>query len=230
MSPRVLVNWPSGVPLAVAGTPVTSASVDNTGSVVASLPTGIVSGEVLLAAFRLVGDRTVTTPTGWALVTEPDATMKTNGALFIFARDADGAEGATVTFTLSAGATWVAHAFRFEGAFGVTGGVEATLAYDDTAEPNPPSITPAWGSAEDIVLAFGSTRRTDHDFTAPTSYADLLNVVANADASASTGDTRLVSARRTLTMATEDPGNFAKTGAGTINRAQAATVAIRPAA
>lgn len=222
------------MPLNVAGTPVGSGSNTGTGAqedpALVAMPSGIVAGELLLFGIRIVGDRVVTPPAGWTLIETPDATMQTNGALWLYAREATGSEGATISVDLSSSARWVANAYRIEGAHGVSGGIEAELAYEGVTLPDSPAITPSWGSAENLVIVFGSVRRTTMQHAAPSPYANQLDALGGLDASDSTSYTRLHSARRKATFTTETPGSWVYSGTGDPNRGQSATVAIRPAA
>lgn len=202
----------------------TSADPASTDPITPSLPSGITSGDLLVLAIRLAtSGRAATTPTGWTLITSGFAD---NGLFAVFARDADGLEGSTVSVNLDGTAQYAANAYRISGAHGVASGVEGSTVYTDLAAPNPPSLTPSWGSAENLWLVFATSRRTDNAFTLPVNYTDLVDA-ETAPADTSTGDARLSSGRRLLTATSEDPAAFGETG--TMNRSGAATVAIRPA-
>lgn len=95
-----------------------------------------------------------------------------------------------------------------------------------TNAPDPPSLTPAWGAADDLWIAFAA-----HDLgiispgnvivtAGPASYTDFSSLEAGTSGGAGYGI-----ARRALNAASENPGTFTQsTGSGVAT----ATIAIRP--
>src|SRR5690606_4285312 len=110
--------------------------------------------------------------------------------------------------TNTGAAAWVAH--RISGSLTTGTFIEGTVGSFGTN--NPPSLTPSWGSAENLWLAVDSTRRTDNDFTAaPTDYDGLLTA-ESAASSTSTVNCRIGAAHRVLTASSEHPGTFSTSG------------------
>lgn len=137
---------------------------------------------------------------------------------------ANGSEGASVTFTTSATNRCVYVSRRITGAH-ASAAPEATinpLVASTNGNPNPPSITPSWGAADNLYIAgFASIGSADAVSAYPTNYTDSqFNKNANA---ASMGS----ASRQVTNSTTEDPGTY------TISPNQvwtAYTIAVRPAA
>ena len=202
----------------------TSAETADAASHTVNLPTGIVSVDLLIIFFgRNNSADDIDTPTGWTQFF--DAIAATAPRMKGFYRQADGAEGGTVTVTTTGGAVRSAHnTYRITGHEDpATQAPEATTAIGDSTAPDSPSLSPTGGAEDFLWLAVASDRR-GRDFTAdPTSYTD--GVLGESGDGAGHVDTR--SARRELNAASEDPGSFT---IDTIDDWAAATIAIHPAA
>lgn len=185
-----------------------------------NLPTNIAGGDLLLIYFTTDNDATHTTPSGWVVVGQwYVATTATHFTLF--ARDADGAEGATLTITISSSQRGSSIADRVTDAatLASSGGTtpELTSSSGSSTNPNPPAITPA-GGADDytyvaIIGADGSTTST----AGPAGYSSHLSVGAGACTS--------VAHKATTASTTENPGTFTRA----TSRWGAGTLAIYPA-
>lgn len=98
--------------------------------------------------------------------------------------------------------------------------------------PDPPSLTPSWGSNTTLWFAFACTSSRDSGTgldvvqTIPTVPVNYLTI-RGTDGSGGSGDPKMNTAKRNLTAASENPGGFTL---GTSDLQWfAATVAIRPA-
>lgn len=208
----------------------TNSYTDNTGTVSShplNLPSGISSGDLLLVFAAFNGLPTVTDPSGWTVLVS-----KTNTDTYrIYAKIASGSEGSTVTVALSGANRAASVSYRLTGArstIDTTATSSATISISsasdaNTATPDPPSLTPAWGSAENLWIA--ATFASDSSFTFssyPTNYS--LGQV-NAQGGSQGNGTAVSVASRLLTAATEDPGTFTTV---TSRTRSTYTLAIRP--
>lgn len=208
------------LPLATGfGTSVTSMPV--------KMPSAVNSGDLLIALVHVRNAGTWSTvPTGWSTIsTLSQAGGGSVGKLDGFYKIADGSEEETTpTWIASTGTTSVFTVIHKRDWHGTTP-PEATTASGDSSSANPPSLTPSWGSAEDIwIVVAGHSASSAAAFTAaPTDYGNFQNDGASSGGAA----VSLATAERTLTASSEDPGTFT---AGGSNRWWAsATIAIRPA-
>lgn len=197
-----------------------------------TMPATVNSGDLLLAVvvFFIVGSPpTITTPTGWTQLFHTGINVAGDITHAAYAKVADGTEdGTTVNFATDTSTTGIGHAYRATDWFGTLAGVEAATPVTDTTgsslNPNPPSLTPSWGSADtlwfgvcaasDDAPGFGSTPA---NYTATTGDTGL-----GANASCEMG-----TAFRQLATATEDPTSY---GFSSGEFWIANTIAVRPAA
>jgi len=177
---------------------------------VISLPASIAAGDLLIVEIFLNG----------SIATSPGFTQLL--ASNIYWREADGTEGATVTFTGD-------NSHSSHNSYRITGWDDggAPEGATDTGDTNAPSLTPSWGSKDTLWLAFVAiAANTACDFTAaPTDFTDLIK---SAEAEEGGIRIRSASARRELTAASLDAGAF--TTSGTIVAAVGTIVAIEPGA
>ena len=190
-----------------------------------NLPSGSEDDAALVLCVRMLrDDREAVAPTGWDLV---HASASVEGAISVFARSVSGALS-SVTLENTGGdgrAAWVA--YRITGAaLSEASWVEADSAYNVHDAPDPPELTPSWGSAENIWLAVGSTRRANNTLTIPSGYANQVEAVT-LDADSDTLHGRIASGDRLLTAASEDPAAFGTSGQ--TNRTFGVTIAVRAA-
>jgi len=122
-----------------------------------SLPPGIVAGNMLLLHLNVTGSTnpTITTPAGWTLLQSAAVGSGTRNA--IFWKIASGSEGASVSITMNIPATWACGAMRITGHDPATAPQMATVgegaAGGASKKPNPPALTPSWGSKSTLWLA-----------------------------------------------------------------------------
>jgi hypothetical protein len=181
-----------------------------------NLPSSIVSGNLLVLFIQTGGGQTVTTPSGWTELFQADGAGGVIRLTCIY-RVADGSEGSTVSISLSANTRSAYIGFRITGNDGAIAPSTSSNATGNSTSPNPSTVTPSWGSAENLYLAVlaeaGATISS-----APSGYSNLLT--ANTSTSEYIGTAELQA-----TSSSEDPGAF------TISSSQqwgARVIAIKP--
>ncbi len=192
-----------------------TSSNNSSSPMAATLPTGIVVGELLLAICDVAGNGSVTTPTGWtSLLNATSGTAATDRRLVVFYRTADGTEGSSVSIANSLSSMAVI-TLRISGWKGTPAAATAT---GGTTSPDPPSLSPSWGSADTLWIAAAACRGT--------SVSVFPSGFSNTQSSQITGGVNsfAVSAELDATTATEDPGTFTQQS----NNWAAATIAIQP--
>ncbi len=200
----------------VEGTATSDEASDVTAHVV-TLPGSIVSGETLVVWIGGIKFTSVTfsPPGGW---TELDDTYVSKTGAAVLYRIADGTEGGTITVTSSSAVKSGSVALRISGA-GDTPEIAVFGAASNSNSPDPPNLTPSWGSADTLWLASGVSSQGKHSAT-PANYTDIIkSPVWN-----SFGQTFV--ARRELAAASENPGAFTIDWSGDLWVAQ--TLAIEP--
>ena len=206
-------------------TTTTSEHNINDQSQVVSLPSGIVSGDLILVFLSVNGTPSITWPSSPSFTKIDDVENTGECVLSVAYRQSDGTEGATITITTGADAKSSATAYRISGhenpstqapemSMGVTG---------TTGGPDPDNLTPTGGAEDFLWIAAHARDRSTTTTAAPTNYTNLLQVAhSDAPLGASTA-----SARRNLNAASENPGTFT---VDNNNDWSAATIAVHPAA
>jgi hypothetical protein len=187
----------------------------------APLPASITAGELLLL-FVSAGAgaaRTVTTPTNWSSLFNAIGAGSVR-RFCAFYNVANGSEGASVTVQASANSFWSSTAYRISGFQGAP--EAATTATGTASNPDPPSLSPSWGSAKTLwIAAAGRDAGGASDFSAsPANYSGLIQ----NGGSGSANHSATASAYREFQGASENPGTFTSNSDWAAN-----TVAIRPA-
>ena len=210
--------------LAFGNTANYTTSTTSTTSHVVSLPTGYAAGDLLLIMF-VVHSSTATTPSGWTLVDTNGVNSNSDNA-YIFAKLATGSEGSSVTITTSASNLASGISVAITGArSSLTGMIEfAKLATTSTSlTPNPPSLTPTWGSARNIWIAVAFSQDGNYTFSSyPTNYTDKQAIQQTGGFPGNS----VIMAGRILSASTEDPGVFTTTANARVWTTY--TLAIRP--
>lgn len=108
----------------------------------------------------------VSFPAGWTFLAQQ--AQSDNQQVTTYYRDADGSEGSSVTVTNEiAGNIASAHVYRVAaGSFNPASPPEITFSALLTQAPDPPSISPSWGTANVILIATYSARSN----ATPTTY------------------------------------------------------------
>ena len=114
-----------------------SATPDDATSHVCTLPSGIASGDLLLAVVVVDGDAAMTWPAGWTALTNGAGASGTAVRSEARYRLATGSEGASITIT-GGSETWVSRVWRITGHTGAAP-VCATAA-GTSADARPPSL------------------------------------------------------------------------------------------
>ena len=196
-----------------------------------ALPTGIQSGDLLLAFFNAEGgigsSETITWPNGWTEFASEisHSGNPTTGAAVHFRaayRQADGTEGANITVTTGTNATSAHNTYRITGADDpATQAPEAATAGSTSSETtiDAPSLTPTGGAQDYLWLAVVALNQGNTLSASPTNYTNLIQ-----DSGTGGG---LGSSRRELNAASTDPGGHPLTS-GSSNRTVGATIAVHP--
>ncbi len=181
----------------------TSSGVDNTAdtSLSITLPGGYSVDDLLIifAEFdRATSSFTVTTPTGWTELESDDY-----GSYYrvrVWYRVATGSEGASVTVTISDNARAGYVVYDITGYDSVPESNSAVGMGGGSTTPDPPSLSPSWGSDDTLFIAFAACQ--DEDFTAyPSNYS--LSQLTEHGTNAS-----VAVAARDLAASSDNPGTF----------------------
>jgi hypothetical protein len=188
-----------------------------------TLPASMLSGQLLIAGVATTNQGTVTWPAGWTELSD-QADILGSGFATAWHR-CDGTEPATINVTLSAASPSTQLVVRINNAHTATPPEAGTPpASSSINNPNPPSLTPTWGAANTLWLAFGKTRTAAATVTSyPATYT--LNQTLKAHSGGTATDTAVAVAGRQLNAVTEDPAAYAFSAVAV---AQAQTIAIPP--
>lgn len=164
-----------------------------------TLPTSIASGDLILIAFACDGTPTVTAPSGYTQL----LASAFNSRRIVWYKWSSGSEPSSVDVTVDVGEAMAAVAMRISGADSNTD-PEGNGDIEGTNVPNPLSLSPSWGSDDNLwVIGTGGDGRCTVT-TWPTNYSTNT---AGTYYDHSNG-THLWVAWRTAAAATEDPGAF----------------------
>lgn len=210
----------------VGSTAVTASFTSGT-SHDADLPASISSGDLLVILSAFDGSPTVTAPSGWTKLKQL-ANGDGNMVLAANIKKADGTEGSTATITTSASENGVHVAYRITDWSGDINDVEVSSGAQKAAgttdeSPDPDSISPSWGSDDNLIIACAGQQVGSAAFTGYP-YAD--NQLDQNDGGAGTGAGVAICSDE-LTSATVDPGVFTL---DTPRNWAAFTIAVKPAA
>lgn len=183
-----------------------------------TLPSGIVSGQMLLIINRLAGGgQQALTPAGWAIVPGTIANQLT----FAFYRISDGTEtDVVISFGTST---------RCLSTLLVISPASAVAGSFNTGTADPPSLSPPWGSDDNLWLGVGSLRSTDavSSYNSPPTGFDLESYTETTDGGAdSTAACQLFIASREEAAATVNPSAWGINGTASVPRS--GTFAIQP--
>lgn len=226
---KVAGTWEELLAAAVAlDVAATNTYSDNTGLLLIhpiNLPASITAGDLLLLFCTFNGSPTVTDPSGWTLIGQ-GTTPGTYDTLRIYARIADGLEGATVSITINAAQRAQAIAYRIVGnRNGVTSSEIAVSAVNEqaaTTNPDPPNLTPSWGSAANLWIAVMFAHDGNLTISAyPSGYTDdQLQVKVSGGSGGA-----VAAATKIATGTSDDPGVFTTV---TSRNLSSFTLAVRP--
>jgi hypothetical protein len=222
---RKLMDGVAAQPLAIATSATWNTATSESTSFSVTLPSGIASGDLLLMIISVDGSTDGLTHTGW---TELAQSTGNSENLLILGRIADGTEGATASFTNSNAENAAANTYRITGnRNGLTSSEIAisapTVVTSNVTTGNPPSLTPSWGSAENLWIAVCAT--SDGAITSIVSYPTDYTLGQLTNTNSGANGEAIMTAARLLTASTEDPGVFTWT---TGRRPTTYTIAVRP--
>ena len=168
-----------------------------------TLPSGIVIGDLLLMLFscyrNAAGNPVITWDTGWTELDVYDTGQYSAGVAY---RVATGSEGSTATITTAAAGYSAHQTFRV---IDYQGTPEITAeAPGNSANPDSGSLAPTWGSSHTLWFSiFGSRQNASRTVSSyPANY--LYGQYTESGA----GYAQAGSARREVTAASEDPGQY----------------------
>lgn len=186
------------------------------GTQILNMPPAVVAGDLLIVFmdFQITAKSVTSWPTGWSML----AQRTTGDSYAIGIKTADGSEGGgTASFGLSAGSQMTYLTMSISGWSGTA--PEATTATATSATPDPPSITPSWGSADDLIIAAFFRNASITLNNGPSGYSTPLTATATPALS--------VAYKGISAMTSEDPGAFSVTAS---TAWYSATVAVKGAA
>lgn len=167
------------------------------------MPSG--SGGRLLMAVAATWTGTVTTPTDWTQIVDQANGTGERTDFWVFERDSTGFTDTTVGLTIGANDRVTAITFRIGGSTGAPD-VAGTPSQANSTAPDPPSLTPAGGSALYLWIALVAASRPSTSPTYPSGYTDTLTA---AHATTDSGShSRVMAAWKEATASSEDPGVF----------------------
>lgn len=207
----------------IAGTATTfTAGTSTTTPYAINLPSSISAGDMLLmfVQYRRGGRAVSGFTEAWTQAWESDDGSTRRA--YAFWRIADGSEGATTSMAVTGGTENVAAAvYRITGAQSVAVGT-TVLAFN--AAPDPPSLSPSWGSAKTLWFVFISTIDATKTLSAyPANYSS--SQLGGSPAPANALGQRISVGAYSNQTGTEDPG-AGTLSASTNNVSQ--TIAVRP--
>lgn len=174
-----------------------------------NLPAGIVAGDTLVMFTRTGGAQTIASVTGWTFLVDDDTSDASDDNTCVWYRKADGAEGSTVSVTLSGTAKGAAITYLITGAEdpGLRAPQISAVAVGTGANADPPLVTPAGILKDYLFIVLGGLDGETQTFTAPTNYSNLASANSGT-AGIATTNVVIGSATRQLTAYSEDPGTF----------------------
>jgi hypothetical protein len=193
----------------VAGTATSSRGTLSTSHNI-SLPAGIQAGDLVLV--QVATTMPVDPVSGW----EKTEAAGNSSYLTVLKRIADGSEGTTLTVT-----TLISSSHFASTAYRITDHTQMAVSVAVNSL-NPPAVN-APSATNALWLTVAMTRRGNNSLTIPEHYTDPIGAVSS-NGNNSLAAVRLMTGRRELDAATEDPDSF--TSSGSIDSPNAVTIAI----
>jgi hypothetical protein len=176
-------------------------------SVAVTIPGTFAAGDLLLIHHAVEDGAAVATPAGWV---KRYAGTNLPSSVFFY-RWADGSEGGTVTVTSTGTTAYAYWSARVVGADPAKNPEAGTVVEVTTANPNPPSLTPSWGSEKTLWLVALAAQGTRTVSAYPANYTGNQSEVTSGTTAT---DARSAIATRELQAASEDPGTFTMSASG----------------
>ncbi len=175
-----------------------------------NLPATVDPGDLLLLFVGIADVSISSTPTGWTELWLLNGDGS-NGAGAVYAKDAVGTEdGGSVTVP-AASSTAAGQVYRITaGTWGsnlaADVDIQGNTSGTSSANPNPPSVTADWGSADNLFIALFAARDDDATVSSyPTNYSNGDYIISGGGGN---NGATVGSARREYTSASDDPGTF----------------------
>ena len=193
----------------------------------------IVDGDLILINIGRDGTGTTASISGYDRIFSATAGTVAAARGITFARIASSdSPGSTVSFsTNSEQGAWRVVVIRDWYGSGHADGTgvavsSATGNAGTSANPDPDTVTPGWGSADNYYRALCAW---DDGRPNATTFPTNFTTNANSDASGGSGGAGLGGGTRTNASSSENPGTFTLTGTGSSTEWVAWTIAVRPA-
>jgi hypothetical protein len=205
----------------VAATNSGASTVNQTDHAV-NLPSGIVSGDLLIVLFGADSNEEVGWPGGWTELIDLNA--NTESTLSIGYRIADGTEGSTITVTTGTSEASVHQSYRITGHAGAGTPPQVSAGAGGlSSNANPDGLTPTGGAKDYLWIAFAAIDGSGNQPTvAPTNFTNLFA----QESPGGSGHVCMGAARLELNAASQDPGTFTSPS----DDWNACTLAVHPAA
>jgi len=185
------------------------------GSMSASLPGSIVAGEILLIVNIFRTDSSIS---GWNTGVSSDL-------INVFWKIASGSEGSSVTINTGSGSSFGASvAYRISGGASVE---VSSVASGTSTDPNPPSLSPSWGTKKTLWFAgMGAVRTGSGGTISVSGYpSGFSNHQTDIGISSFPQGRRVAVAQKQEKTATQNPGDFTL---GTSLDWEAVTIGVKP--
>jgi hypothetical protein len=187
-----------------------------------NLPTGRSVGDLILTSFCFDDDgNNVSSFTGFTQLFNNPFDLSDQGRHFVYYRVVTGSEGATASLTSGNGTRFVAWTGLIKGWNSSFVPQFAFTDYQGT-NPDPPSLTPTWGSQSCLWLAIAAGRATNGAGVSVSAYPTDYSYYQNSQALSERMSMGV--AARQLTASSQNPGTFTMSGSSNFS---VATIAIR---
>ena len=172
-----------------------------------TLPSGIASGDLLVMFCNTVSAWSggISVPSGWTALYTSVFSGESGDKVRCFYKTATGSEGSTVAVATPDWTRMSAVTFRISGWDSGEAPEAGTPAVNSgSTAPNPPSLTPSWGSDKTLWLAV-SHSSAGSSVSYPTNYSGGVTAYSGVD---NAYHARTAVAVRELEATSEDPGAF----------------------
>jgi hypothetical protein len=170
-----------------------------------------VAGTLLIVFVRFAAAPGTVTFTGYTLIAGPDTSDATDDETRIYARVADGAEGATDTLTTGNSVKLAAMAYEITGADSTIANIHvSTVAVGTTTAntANPTSVAPVSAPEDTLYLALAAGDGESAYTAVPTNYANLGTANSGTGGAVATNCFLGTGSRALTASSSEDPGAF----------------------
>lgn len=184
-----------------------------------SLPSSLVSGNLLVVTLGYAQNANLTTPAGWTHVGTANSvgTTGANRKVSVFSKISDALEGSTLAITQTGTpSNWGGTAFQITNA--TTASMAGSFVDTSGGEPDPPNLD-MLTSASTLWIVGAIKRQSPLFSAAPSGYSDLQTILGGAS------NMSWASAWKKTTAQTDDPGTY--TGSTISDSWAAVTIGVR---